>query len=149
MKQEFNESVDQVAGRDIINVYGSGVGQAKNKQGYICPYCKNFVQKGALICSAPSCGAELIYGSTRDERSRNFSIGFTVCAVLSAAAIYRLPIELNDRFGFEIPELLGMNMTTYPAAFFIAGIVGGFLNQAIKQSMRIKSGPRFIRMMRH
>lgn len=149
MKQEFNESVDQVAGRDIINVYSQGEQQKKEGQGYTCPYCRSYVRRGALICSGPSCGAEILYGSTRDERSRDFSIGFIVFMLITALIIYRLPIELNNRFDFELTGFWGLSMTTASIIVFVACVIGGLLNQSIKQSMRYRKPPRFIRLMRH
>ena len=112
-------------------------------QALVCPHCQTQVPGGANVCTG--CGAEVVRGATRQERSR-VGLFFTLCAIPLAGVILRA-VEI------------GTGNSPFPSAqsaaglFFFVGSILYFicafmLGRSVAGAFR-RSQVRFFRSFQH
>ncbi len=102
----------------------------------ICPHCQTQVHNRASVCSG--CGAEIVRGATRKERSRIGGIFAFVALIIGLAVMgsSRLPKTSSDG---ALLVVLGL------AAFVVLGYTTGRFVAGLTRSPE----PRFLRSYQH
>lgn len=146
MKQEFKAPVDQVAGRDVINIIHNPVHQVMPGD-WDCPHCGTTIKRGNTVCRG--CHADIVYGSTKKERRDNFWGGAVVIGLAMIPALLALPGYLNETLDYSISDVWGLPIYAIAPIVIVAGLVAGIINASIQNARRRTQPPRFIRAKKY
>ena len=108
-----------------------------------CGHCHSLVPIGATVCFA--CDAEVVCGSTKQERGQDFQLGSGISAVGMLFVGSSLPSVINRVFDTHFQAFFGLMS---PPVFIICGsicIVTGVLFVYKRDQDRKSNGPRFFR----
>jgi len=125
---------------------GTSLSQSNKKiRTYICTYCRTESTHGTRICLG--CQAEIVYGSTFNERKEELSLGLSIALIQFFSLFIFLP-ELITRYIFGGAKILTSN--TIILFIFLIMITTYIITKKIMKRNHLKRSkkPRFIKPMR-
>jgi RNA polymerase subunit RPABC4/transcription elongation factor Spt4 len=112
------------------------------QDGWGCPHCGTVVPDSHTVCLG--CHAEVVYGSTREERENDIKTGLFFGGAGSALAVFALPSWLASEFAWSL--LPGWGLGIYSAIpVVICSLVSGFAFSGHEDTRRRRQPPRFFR----
>ena len=111
---------------------------------WICGQCFSAVPVGAMVCAA--CKAEVVLGSTVEERKLDATLGMSLPALTMIVGGAWIPALINKTFNTQISAYFGLQGLP---AFFVGIAVSvaiGFFYVNKQDAMRRSTGPRFFRV---
>jgi hypothetical protein len=100
------------------------------------------VQDGLTVCLG--CNADVVYGSTCDERAHALKIGLVIGGFPSGLLMYWLPSWVSSTFSVSIPP--GFWLGAYSIAPVLLSALGAaYLSERYEDAHHRRHPPRFIR----
>jgi len=109
------------------------------KKTYTCPFCKSKINDDSRFCLG--CKAEIVYGSTKNEREDNLKIGMFLGALVSYFIFIFLTNQIKERFQLDIYEYIHPFIPLAISAIII--ILSGVRFMKKHNKERLKEVPRF------
>ena len=109
----------------------------------ICPHCDSKVSETAHVCAG--CGAEIVRGATRRERSL-VGVAFVIVAILLAIVVSRA-VEIG-RGSLPIPDPRSDTAFLYFLGLFAVVALSYMIGKGVARLFR-RSHVRFFRSYRH
>jgi hypothetical protein len=112
-------------------------------EGFNCGHCLAFVSIDAPICA--NCHAEVVYGSSAEERLRDLKLGFALPFVALLVAATKLPGTLNETVGTNILPFFGNPFACFAIPALLALPLSLMFVWAMDSYRKKKEGVRFFR----
>jgi len=111
-------------------------------EGDSCGWCGTLVSTGLRVCTG--CSAEVIAGSSSDERKSDFREGASVAGVTTLMML-GIPTIINNNIGYVVPEYWGLSVLVVVPLTVGMALLFGSCWAMRKDQERANNGVRFFR----